>query len=89
MKVSKDCVSFDEMCWPLPNRRISNKMRYNMHFLTQSDCYHAASILEAFDVLVSAKTQKQILHILKTIRTAEAINHTKRITMGATHYDDY
>ena len=63
-------VSFDNMCWPLPNGDLQWQLRYGSGLLNDIDKIRVATILSAYHALVLEKTQKDRNYICEKIKEA-------------------
>lgn len=60
-------VSFDGMCWPLPNEEVEDRLRHSHNTFDKRDLMIAAQIMSAYRALIF-KTRDQRQKIVSTIR---------------------
>lgn len=60
-------VSFDGMCWPLPNEEVEDRLRHSPNHIHKNDLMIATQIMAAYQALIS-KTRDQRQKIVSTIR---------------------
>lgn len=60
-------VSFDGMCWPLPNEEVEDRLRHSPNHQHKNDLMVATQIMAAYQALIS-KTRDHRQKIVSTIR---------------------